>query len=125
MRWPLVSRALYEELGVKYREAVRMDNASWWAMRDELAVERHRYDDLLGKYHELANPASATPPPAPQAPHQERSLTAEIIRQQAKGDPRLAAYLKGFAKQLKDDGKDDEEIAMELTQWYSTEGLLS
>lgn len=75
---------------------------------------------------ELARPTQPIAPP-PQPPHipQERSLTAEIIRQQAKGDPRLAAYLKGFAKQLKDDGADEETIAMELTQWYSTEALFS
>lgn len=105
----------------EYREALTIATAANAQVGQLMALMREQQVMLM----ELARPnqpvTPASPPPAPQ----ERSLTAEIIRQQAKGDPRLAAYLKGFAKQLKDDGADDEEIAMELTQWYSTEGLLS
>lgn len=104
------------------RDALTIANAANTQVGQLMALMREQQLMLM----ELARPAQPTPvpTPVPRAPH-ERSLSAEIIRQQAKGDPRLAAYLKGFAKQLKDDGKDDEEIAMELTQWYSTEGLLS
>lgn len=118
MRWPWASHQTLVDMIQAFGE----QQSKWAAQQDA------KYEALLAKYHELAMPKTAEPPSAPQPPHaqQERSLTAEIIRQQAKGDPRLAAYLKGFAKQLKDDGANDEEIAMELTQWYSTEsGLLS
>lgn len=117
MRWPWAS----------HQTLVEMIHAFGEQQSKRAAGQDAKYEALLAKYHELAMPKTADAPSSPQQPHvpQERSLTAEIIRQQAKGDPRLAAYLKGFAKQLKDDGADEETIAMELTQWYSTEGLLS
>lgn len=106
----------------EYREALTIASAANAQVGQLMALMREQQVMLM----ELARPAQpVVPPPQPSHAPQERSLTAEIIRQQAKGDPRLAAYLKGFAKQLKDGGADDEEIAMELTQWYSTEGLLS
>lgn len=114
MRWPLVSRESYEHV---HRLLMRMT--------DMFEAERKRSDELLAKYHALAAPPSPTPTPASQIPHPEPSFVATIIRDQSKHDPRLAAYLKSYASQLKADGMTEDEIGMALTTWTTTEDLTS
>lgn len=116
MRWPWVSRSHHEDVIALYECRI-----------EEMAASRNRAQaqewSILGKYTELANPPALVPTPAQQAPHQEPSFVATIIRDQSKHDPRLAAYLKSYATQLKADGMSEDEIGMALTQWTTTESL--
>lgn len=84
---------------------------------------RLRYDALLDRYHAIANPPA--PPPSPIQINQrpQASFVDQIIRDQAKGDARLTAHLHAYARELKANGNNEDEIGLALTQWSTTEPL--
>ncbi len=51
----------------------------------------------------------------------ERSVIANAIRDNAAGDPRLAAHFRGLARKLHLEGMGDEQIALEIGNWSTTE----
>lgn len=110
MRWPWVSRELHD----KTIEAIGC----------QLTRCGECYDALLEKYHALACPAQANADNVPPVEREEKepSLLQQVIREQSDGDPRLSRHLRGHAAKLKRQGKSEEEIAQELTQWVTVGG---
>lgn len=122
--WRWVNKALYGDLLVKYREAVKMDNASWWALREEVSKERSRYDNLLEKYHALkiqgAAPEPAPPPVmTPKAP----DPVYEAITAAAGADRGLRASMSREAQRYRAMHIPDIEIIRRIQGGESDEEL--
>lgn len=111
MRLPWVSREQYEQQ-VAMTEHYRAGNVTILGW----------YNDLLQKYHALANPplplASAPVP----APEKKDSVIAKAIRGESNGDSRLSAHLWKRSRELRVEHPDweDSQIGEELTKWDST-----
>jgi hypothetical protein len=120
MKWPFVSREMYENAMDEMQRAFVDGQA-------RLQAEALRYGDLLAKYHELAKPPVAVTVAPSVAPASEPSEVNKVIREQAsesgRYDHALATHLRGYAKQMKMQGKSDDEIVGELVKWQNTETM--
>lgn len=121
MRTPWVSREALEQA----RDEVA-------ALRATLSRQIDRYEALFVKYDALAVQATTASFPYPrhatvatptlQLPvgPRETNPVAERIRQEAGGDPKVAAHFWKYAADLKKQGKSPSEIA-ELIGWTTTD----
>lgn len=102
MRFPFVSRAVYEDL------------------RTQLAAEQARFDALLAdhravlaKYEAVAT-AHATPPVIPPREKREEDEADTAIAFVANGDPARRRYLERFAKAERRAGVAPKDIASRI-----------
>lgn len=121
MRTPWVSREALEQA----RDEVTM-------LRAALSRQLDRYEALFVRYDALAvqvatpvlpyprHATVATPTLQIPAPPRETNPVAERIRQEAAGDPKVAAHFWKYAADLKKQGKSPSEIA-ELIGWTTTD----
>lgn len=119
MRLPFVSREQYDSL-----------KSLFDAEREQFGTLQEKYDRLQQLVMERGlAPLPVEPSPVGLSPMElsqmsekpEPSPVAEAIKEQAQGDPRLARYLWGRARDLKEDGMRDPDIAMELGKWVTSE----
>lgn len=119
MRLPFVSREQYDSL-----------KSLFDAEREQFGTLQEKYDRLQQLVMERGlaplpvelSPVELSPMELSQMSEKpEPSPVAEAIKEQAQGDPRLARYLWGRARDLKEDGMRDPDIAMELGKWVTSE----
>lgn len=128
MKSPVVSRATYEAVE---RRALHAE--SMWQQEAQRATEcderwERRFEALQAQYAALVERITASPVPAaspaplPPPPH-PLSLIAQAIRDEARGDRRLADYFRKRAAELRREhpGMSDEQIALELRSWQTSE----
>ena len=89
----------------------------------EMVSERARYAELLASYQQLKLAGATLPvpdvsPPEPAKP----SEISKIIREQSEGDPRLARHLRDYDRQLKAEGKSEDERIGLLVRWTTVGG---
>lgn len=90
---------------VLYLEAKR-NAAAWRKMAEALAAAR---------------PVPVITEPLRPASKRKTSPIAGAIKNESRGDARLARYLHGRANELKKEGKSPADIAAELSKWSTTE----
>jgi hypothetical protein len=124
MKWPWVSRATYD-----ISVALNTQAHGFLRARDQeisgLLAERHaaeqRYSDLLAKYHELAMPKTPAVPAAVVIEHEPPDAVTKVIREQAGRDPKLLAHFRKYARDLKAQGKTEDQIIGALVAWQTSE----
>lgn len=123
IRLPWVSREQHEEAVTLWRRIAD-------AERENAQVLRHENAELLAKYHAVTSPKPVTLTVADGGvatiERAEPSEITKVIREQSETgsgqtDHALARHLRGYARQLKRDGKTDDQIVAALVQWQSTE----
>ncbi len=127
MKWPFVTRSHLE--AVERANATTMDY--WKSRAIRLEAERDHYEKAFlrgmdresiwaDKWMALAFPPVVVPPDIPRQPSVP-SVVAQTIKDESGGDPRLAAWFRKRASELRAEGKSPEEIAAQLGTWQSTE----
>jgi FtsZ-binding cell division protein ZapB len=116
-------------------EKLRGDAERWQREKDALVTEAQkalqqtteywqtRYDTLLDKYHELAQPKVAEKEVPGVPAERVTSPVTDAIRAESGGNPRLAQYLSRRAAELRRENPkaSAEDIAGMLQSWSSTE----
>lgn len=126
-RWPWIARTTHLALIEARDRLITYERDRREAAETERALIAARHADLLERYIALLSPAPVlTVASVPSAPNvsrstRERSVVERTIRDQAAGDPKLAAHFRKRARELKLEGLSDERIAVELAAWATTE----
>lgn len=102
--------------------SVRAHDATVATLTEQLRVERERYDRLLS---ELLRPEVAEAQQLAPAVRPVRSDIDKVIREQSQGNPNLARHLRVVARDLRREGKNDDEIVGALVSWQSSEDIAS
>ena len=112
MTWPWVSRERFDD------------------MRDSRDAERERSQALFRELVAVLHPVvAAVVDDAPAPVVILADPIREVIREQAydqsgREDHQLASHLRKYARQLKREGKSDDEIIGALVQWQTSEASM-
>lgn len=90
----------------------------WQQLHSDCRDWRERYDALFEKYHQLkAAGASDTPPPVSPLVKRKPDKVAEVISDVAGYNAQLRRQLGVYARQAKQAGDSDDDIAHKLLNW--------
>jgi len=112
MRWPWVSRELYERVYVSDEE--------WQDAYDKLQADANtRYDALLAKYHALRLQGATAAEPRQPVEAKEPDAVHWAIMQRAGNNRALSGYLSGWAQTQRRDDVPDGEIIERISNWHN------
>jgi hypothetical protein len=111
MTWPWVSRA-FNDFVIDQLNAERRENLRLYEQIGRLGQQ------LMTVHQRPETPVSTPSSGMVTAPP---SIIDQVIREQAPTDPRLRSHLRSYASRLRREGQSENDIAMALTQWQTTE----
>ncbi len=131
MTWPWVSRAHLDAVERSHASTVEFwkerslvserEVATYKSVNEQLFVElKAAQERYVATVERVAFPPVTVTPDIPRQPSVP-SVVAQTIKDESGGDPRLAAWFRKRASELRAEGKTPEEIAAQLGTWQSTE----
>lgn len=112
MRWPWVSREMYEL-------AIGDCNAKYESLRQS----ERRYDALLDKYHALRSAGASLPEPKSEPlPAKEPDIVTQAIIAKSRGNPALRKHYADYVREQRAMNVSDEDIAAGIIQGDNDDG---